>query len=449
MRSWRDLLRSAGLRFALLYTAAFMVTVGVIGWVTVLVVSDTLERQAQRGLENEASALVDEFKAGGRQDLEAALAGRFANPLTHIRYVLIGADGQALLGDQTLLPYGRDPAGSVASRGAGPRTAARALGEGSRVVVADDLADVRHVEAVIRRAFLIAFAIAGALGLGTGSLLSTALLRRLDAITRTAEAVVAGDLSQRITHTGSKDEFDRLAVTLNRMLDRIDGLMGNLRQVSTDIAHDLRTPLSRLRQNLEATNRRAATLDDYRVAVEQAVEETDRILDIFSALLRIAQIEATTLRKGFRPVNLSELFQTVADAYAAPASDGGHTLQADITADIWVQADQDLLTQLFVNLVENALLHTPQRSTVTLELSVRDRSVVAAVCDNGPGIPATEREKVLRRFYRLERSRYGPGNGLGLSLAAAIAELHGGQLTLSDAQPGLRVSIAFTRELIL
>lgn len=419
-----------------------MVTVGVIGWITVVAVSGALERQVQRAVENEASALVDEFNAGGRQDLEAAMAGRFANPLTHTRYVLIGVDGQALLGDATLLSYGREPGGSGAPQGNGPRTAARTLSDGSRVVVADDLADVRDVEALIKRAFLIALAFAGALGLGTGILLSRALLRRLDAITRTAEAVVAGDLTKRITRTGSKDEFDRLASTLNRMLDRIDGLMVNLRQVSTDIAHDLRTPLSRLRQNLEATNRRAATPDDYRLAVEQAVEETDKILDIFSALLRIAQIEAATLRKGFRPTNLSELFQTVADAYAAPASDGGRTLAARVAEDVWVDADQDLLTQMFVNLVENALLHTPPGSEITLELAVRGSSVVAAVRDDGPGIPAAERDKVLRRFYRLERSRSGPGNGLGLSLAAAVAELHGSRLSISDAQPGLRVSVA-------
>ncbi|MEE7490626.1 HAMP domain-containing sensor histidine kinase [Methylobacterium oryzae] len=443
MRTYRDLLRSAGLRFALLYTLAFMVSVGAIGWLTVLAVTDALERQAQRGVDNEARALVDEFNAGGRQDLEAALTGRFANPLTHTRYVLIGADGHVLLGDAALLPYTRDPAGPAASRSDVPLTAARKLGDGSIVLVADDLTDVRDVEAVVTRAFLTALAAAGLLGLGTALLLSSALLHRLDAITRTAEAVVAGDLTQRIARTGSQDEFDRLAATLNRMLDRIGGLMVNLRQVSTDIAHDLRTPLSRLRQGLEATSHRATTAGDYRVAVEHAVEETDRILDIFSALLRIAQIEATTLRKSFRPVSLSELFHTVADAYAAPASDSGRTLVARIVEDAWVQADHDLLAQLFVNLVENALQHTPPGSTVGLELDVRGGSVLAAVRDDGLGVPASEREKVLRRFYRLERSRSGPGNGLGLSLAAAVAELHGGRLTLSDAQPGLRVSVTF------
>ncbi|WP_331299218.1 HAMP domain-containing sensor histidine kinase [Methylobacterium oryzae] len=426
-----------------------MITVGVIGWVTVLAVSSALERQAQRGVENEVSALVDEFNAGGRPDLEAALTGRFANPLIHTRYVLIGTDGAALLGDATLLPYGRDPADPWVAPAGGPRAAARTLGDGSRVVVVDDLVGVRDVEAVVTRAFLTALAMAGALGLGTGILLAGALLRRLDAVTRTAEAVVAGDMTQRIARTGSGDEFDRLAATLNRMLDRIDGLMVNLRQVSTDIAHDLRTPLSRLRQNLEATNRRAVSVEVYKAAVEQAVEETDRILDIFSALLRIAQIEASTLRKGFRPINLSELFHTLADAYAAPAGDGGRTLTALITADVWVQADQDLLAQLFVNLVENALLHTPQGSTISLQLDVSGSVVVAAVCDDGPGIPIAEREKVLRRFYRLERSRSGLGNGLGLSLAAAVAELHGGRLTLSDAEPGLQVSVTFAREATL
>ena len=440
----REFLRSAGLRFALLYTVAFMISVGVIGWMTVLTVAGALERQAQRGVENEASALVDEFNAGGRQDLEAALAGRFANPSTHTRYAVVEADGRVVLGDRTLLQFGRDPAAALGtSRGSTPRIASRELGDGSRVMVADDLAEVRAIEAVVTRAFQVALAVAGILGLGTGLLISGALLRRLDTVTRTAEAVVGGDLTQRIARTGSKDEFDRLAATLNRMLDRIDGLMANLRQVSTDIAHDLRTPLSRLRQSLEATRRRATTIEDYQDAVDRAVEETDRILEIFSALLRIAQIEAASLRSGFRRVNLSEILQTVAEAYAAPASDGGRSLTAHILEDVWIDADRDLLAQLFVNLVENALQHTPQGSTISLELKASGHLAVAVIRDDGPGIPPEERENVLRRFYRMERSRTTPGNGLGLSLVAAIADLHGGRVTLSNGQPGLQVRVAF------
>ncbi|MHC2089488.1 HAMP domain-containing sensor histidine kinase [Methylobacterium sp. CM6244] len=321
----------------------------------------------------------------------------------------------------------------------------RKLDDGRRVVVADDLVDVRDVERVLMRAFLAALATAGALGLGIGILLSSALLRRLDAITRTAEAVVGGDLTQRITRTGSEDEFDRLASTLNRMLDRIDGLMVNLRQVSTDIAHDLRTPLSRLRQGLEATNRRAMTIEHYRVAVDRSVEETDRILDIFSALLRIAQIEATSLRSKFRTVDLSELLQTVADAYAAPAADTGRLLHSHICPGVWIEADQDLLSQLFVNLVENALQHTQEGSIVSLELEVQGEMAVASISDDGPGIPAQEIQKVFRRFYRLERSRTSPGHGLGLSLVAAVADLHGGRVALLDGHPGLRVIVALPR----
>lgn len=445
MRTPRDLLRSAGLRFALLYTAAFMVSVSVIGWLTVLAVASALEEQAQQRTVNEASALVDEFNEGGRRDLEAALAGRFANPLLRTRYAIVEADDRVTYGDANLVPYSRDPPIAAGTAKGDLRIAVRKLGDGSRVVVADDLAEVRAIEAVVRRAFLIALAAACVLGLCTGVLLSGALLRRLAAVTRTAEAVVGGDLTQRIARTGSEDEFDRLAATLNRMLDRINGLLDNLRQVSTDVAHDLRTPLSRLRQGLEAASRRATGIDDYRSAVDQAVEETDRILDIFSALLRIAQIESGSRRPKFRVVNLSETLHTVVDAYAAAAADGDRTLKATIGPDIWIAADRDLLAQLFVNLVENALQHTPQGSTIGLELAAADGFAVAVIRDDGPGIPVPEREKVFRRFYRLERSRTSPGNGLGLSLVAAIAELHGGRVTLADGRPGLRVSAAFPR----
>lgn len=435
--------RSVGLRFALLYTAAFMVSVGAIGWLTVRTVSEALERQTQRQTENEAGALVDEFNDGGRPDLEAALAGRFANRLVHMRYALIEADGRVSLGDASLLPHGRGngPVGA-ASPGGGPSTAVRLLGDGSRVVVADDLVGVREIEAVLRRAFLVALATAAGLGLLTGFLHSATLLRHLDSITRTAEAVVEGDLTRRITQTGSGDEFDRLAATLNRMLDRIGSLLDNLRQVSTDIAHDLRTPLSRLRQGLEMAGRNP-TIDAYRRAVDQAIEETDGILDIFSALLRIAQIEARVRQAAFRPLDLSALLLSVGETYLVAAADGGRSFETDIAAGVRVQGDRDLLLQLVVNLIENALQHTPPGSTIRLGLAMLDGRPEIAVRDDGPGIPSSERDNVFRRFYRLERSRTGPGSGLGLSLVAAIADLHGCQVTLADGKPGLRVSVTF------
>jgi signal transduction histidine kinase len=227
------------------------------------------------------------------------------------------------------------------------------------------------------------------------------------------------------------------------MLDRIAGLMENLRQVSNDIAHDLRTPLSRLRQDLEEAQKRDLTPADFKRVIEGAVAEADVLLETFAALLRIAQIEAGTRRSAFRSVDLSDVLRTVAEAYAPAVEESGRTLRAETTADMQVTGDRGLLSQLLVNLVENALHHTPPGTTIAVRLSRQSEGVVAEVADDGPGIPADERAKVFRRFYRLERSRTTVGSGLGLSTVAAIAELHHAGIELFDNEPGLRVVIRF------
>ncbi|WP_407526288.1 HAMP domain-containing sensor histidine kinase [Methylobacterium oryzisoli] len=440
MTPLRRLLLGSGFRLTLMYTAAFMVSVAGIGWLTRASVHGAMETQARQRIEIEADALVDEFNHGGRVDLDAALAGRFTNPSVYYRYAVLDAAGRV---DQ------RDPRLGPAHSGGeavppGLIHAVRILADGSRIIVADDLAEERAIEDILLQAFLVALGTAALLGLGTGLLLSGFLLRRLDAITRTAEAVVAGDLGHRIAMNGSGDEFDRLAATLNRMLDRIGGLLDNLRQVSSDIAHDLRTPLSRLRQGLESVDRRGATVDAYRGAVTRAITETDVILDIFSALLRIAQVEGGARRAAFRVVDLSSLLHTVADAYVAPVEESGRTLTAQIERDVLIYGDHDLLTQLFSNVIENGIQHTPVRSNLNCVLRVKDK-IEIIIQDDGPGIPADQRSKVFQRFYQLEKSRVRGGHGLGLSLVAAIVDLHSGSIVLADNDPGLQIIITFPK----
>jgi signal transduction histidine kinase len=233
------------------------------------------------------------------------------------------------------------------------------------------------------------------------------------------------------------------------MLDRSHALMDNLRQVSSDVAHDLRTPLARLRQTLELARDEAKTEPQFRAAIDAALAEADGLLDTFSALLRIAQIESKSRRAGFAPVDLSAVMALARDTYGPVAEDGGRRLAATLAPGLAVSGDRELLTQMAANLIENALRHTPPGATVTLDLrregqgegQGEGQQIVARFADDGPGIPAQEREKALRRFYRLERSRTTPGNGLGLSLVAAVVELHGGTLALGDAAPGLVVEI--------
>jgi signal transduction histidine kinase len=220
-------------------------------------------------------------------------------------------------------------------------------------------------------------------------------------------------------------------------------LMDTLRQISVDVAHDLRTPLARLRQGLESTKFKAKTTGDYAAAVDKAIGEADTILETFSALLRIAELEAGTRRSAFKTVDASRLFQTVADAYTPPAEENGQRIVAHIEPGVSVTGDVNLLTQMVANLVANALRHSPSGTTVNIELAAGGAHPVGAVTDNGPGIPESDRARVFQRFVRLESSRTTPGSGLGLPLCAAIAELHGVRLELKDNHPGLRCELTF------
>jgi signal transduction histidine kinase len=283
------------------------------------------------------------------------------------------------------------------------------------------------------------------MALGGGLLLSRGVLRRTDAITRTCRSIMDGHLSQRIPSTDTKDELGRLASVINSMLDRINDLMENNRQISSDIAHDLRTPLTRLRHRLELARAEAATTDDYAAAVDGAIAETENILSTFSALLRIGQIEAGVGQKSFQRVDLSAVVNDLVEMYRPAAEDQEHALDVAEIEHAEVHGDRELLSQLIVNLIENAIAHTQAGARIRVSLTHTSREYVLAVADDGPGIPAEEHEKVFRRFYRLERSRTSPGSGLGLSLVAAIAHIHNGQVSVADNKPGLRIAVAFSK----
>jgi signal transduction histidine kinase len=296
-----------------------------------------------------------------------------------------------------------------------------------------------------RRRILTAFAwIAGAalaLAVGCGVLFSVQFMHRIDEFTETCEGIVQGHFNDRLATHGKSDELDRLANAVNHMLDRISALLDNLRQVSSDIAHDLRTPLTHLRQRLEVASIKSATVEDYAGAVSRAIDDTDQLLSIFHALLRISQIEAGTRAATFAPVNLSELLRELYDMYRPVAEDHQQTLVADIPSGIAIRGDAELLSQMCVNVLENAFRHTPAGSTVRMTVREQHAGVALCISDDGPGIPEHERANVFKRFYRLGESRTTPGNGLGLALVSAIADLHRARVELGDARPGLIVKI--------
>jgi len=463
MRSIR-VLRSGAFRFALLCASVFAVASIVLLFVVERSISTYAVEATKGSLEREASVLRSDDHADGRKQLLRAIGRRLSNADDQpFRYRLVTAGGAAIAGDLPSL-QSTPGWGSVVvdepGRRAGDRvhrevfqTMGVRLDDGALLVVGTDTFDVQQL-----RRRLDVFTIAAGFGvtilaLVGGYFVGGVFLRRLDRVNAAAGRIMAGDLSERLPAIGMSREFDQLSANLNLMIDRIGALMDNLRQVSTDIAHDLRTPLTRLRQQLEGLRGTGPTIGATGISatgtgdagIDDAIAQTDEILRIFRALLRIGTIEGGHGRKRFDRVDLSEVMQRVALAYQPVAEDSGKRLYARIVDGIAVIGDGELLAQMFTNLVENAVHHTASGTRITMALELVAGRPVASVADDGPGIPVHERGNVLKRFYRLDRSRATPGAGLGLAMVAAIVQLHDAELAIDDAgqEHGLMVSVRF------
>jgi len=434
--------RSTSLRLAALYTAAFAVAVVVLGVITFFSTRETLQEQFDRRVRAESAALAQEYRTEGLNGVVEAVRERDHTPGA-LRYGLRGPGGVAVAGR---LGAAQTPLGwSVVLKPGEPRDEAMRvyaadLPDGYVLLVGDEADRIELLDGALLRGFGWAFAGIVVLGVVGGFALSRDVGRRLAAISGTAEAIIDGVLARRVPVRGSDDDLDRLALTINRMLDRIAGLMESLKQVSSDIAHDLRTPLTRLRNRLESGLADPGERDQ---ALEGALGDLDAILDTFAALLRIAQIEGGARRAGFRPCDLSDVARTVVDAFAPSAEEVGQSLTLVADAPARVEGDPELLTQLLVNLVENALRHAGPSARIEVRTETGEGGPRLVVRDDGPGAPADERGRLMDRFYRLERSRSTPGSGLGLALVAAVAKLHGAEVQLLDAGPGLEARIAF------
>jgi len=442
-------------RLTALYCLLFAVSVGVLFAVVWIVTSRTMTSQIAAGVEREAVSLADEYRATDAETAAASIERRLRRGgLSY--YLLQDGVGTWIAGNivpvEPILGFvqlevrlqSRDQ--SADSQGRDRREAIGygvLLSDGTYVLAAENIERLRNAQQAIRTAFVVAGGISILLALLGGLALSSGFLRRIEVVNRTAGRIMAGNLKARVPVRRNGDEIDNLAGNLNAMLDRIQSLMENLQQVSSDVAHDLRTPLARLRQNLEAARTTATTVEAFRTSIDAAIAETQGLLDMFSALLRIAQIESGSRRAGFSKVDLSELIEFVATTYQPVAEDHGDRLLSQIAPGLFVSGDRGLLLQLATNLVENALRHTPPGSTIQLQLQRDGSDIIVVVADDGPGIPAEEHEKVFRRFYRREASRTTPGSGLGLALVAAVAELHGARISLRDGKPGLVVELRF------
>ena len=317
------------------------------------------------------------------------------------------------------------------------------LPDGSFLLVGQDAYRVLSVQEAIIDSFAWSAGIAFLLSALVGIVLSHGFLRRIDNINKTSQAIIDGRLKERIPVHGTSDEIDRLSANLNRLFDSNQSLLESLKQVSANIAHDLRTPLGRLRQGLEEARTKAGSQKAYGAAIDSAISESDQLLATFAALLRIAQIESGSRKAGFKTVDLTGIFERVASAYRAVAEDQGKELITALEPDVNFHGDGELLLQMAANLAENAIRHTPSNTRILLTLENSPQGIAASVADSGPGIPAEQREKVFEHFYRLDTSRATAGNGLGLSLVSAVATLHGIHISLQDNKPGLKVLLNF------
>ena len=332
---------------------------------------------------------------------------------------------------------------------------------GIRILVGRDLEERERMFHIIALAGRWSVAIVIVLGILGGLFVSRRVLRRVEAMTGTAQTIMAGDLTGRLPVIGSGDEFDRLALNLNGMLARIESLMRGLKEVTDNVAHDLKTPLTRLRNRCEAALRNARTDADYRVALDSTIEESEGLIRTFDALLMIARAESGAADRGMDEVDAAEIARGVAELYDPVADEKGLRLVIEAPGPALVRGHRELISQALANLVDNAIKYAapapllvaaggPEppdepRPDITVTASVAGERVILTVADRGPGIPEDQRAHAVERFVRLEQSRSLPGSGLGLSLASAVAHLHHGELKLEDNAPGLRAVLTLPR----
>lgn len=445
-----DLLRQSSFRLALgvmlLVLTTLMLASGV-GYG--LMQSQLVARQDARVTEIFAAMELAILQDDETDLIEIFAAHIKASPDRTTVYLLKNLDGRILIGNigDAGLPQGWStvPAARLGVQTDYPYRVFSGNAGSYSVTVGLTNADLDDLQEIVLGAFAWAALFAVLATVAAGAVLALRVQARLANAEAAAARVAHGDLSARLPVAGRGDDLDRISGAINTSLARLQGLVEAMRQVSDDIAHDLRTPLNRLRIRIESAAANAARGLPVEQELSAAITESDTINETFSALLRIAQIESGARREKFADVDLALLIADIADVYVDVAEDAGQTLNRDVTGPAWVTGDRELLTQCFANLIENTIRHCPPGTAITCAVATEGGHVTAWVQDSGPGIPADQRDKVLRRLYRLEKSRTTEGTGLGLALVKAVADLHSAELALTDAVPGLRVELRFTQ----
>jgi signal transduction histidine kinase len=434
------ILRTATFRLTMLYLLFFAASVCALAGLFYFTVRSALESEVRAQITTETNLLMFEYREDGLDELLEETEERIEKSTTgnRLQYLVRNPAGKMVFDS---IPDSSATTGWQVIEGDIPRLFKfTELKDGYVLGVGKDLVGLQSAQSALARAVGWILAAALVLGLLGGLVLSRRTLAKLRGITQTARAVGEGRLSQRVSLRNTGDELDELALTLNNMLDRIESLMSSVRHVSTGIAHDLRTPLARLRNRLEGL-REAATSSAQGLGLQQAISETDAILQTFASMLQLAEVESGTLKDRLKPVNLGAVARQMGDAYAPLAEEAGMQLGVQADGDVLVRGDAGLLQQLLANLLENAMKHAGSGSRIELLVQRLDRQISLEVSDHGPGIPEAERLRVLQPFERLGNET---GNsGFGLALVSAIARLHDAELQLLDNRPGLRCRLVF------
>jgi signal transduction histidine kinase len=431
-------------RLAALCALLFAACLGLLLTVNYYSTSAALEEQLRARVHDDFNTFLQESDAEGPDAVVREITERVAKPYDAGSYFYVaGPSGAKIVGNLNGLPpklgwqklppgFGKDKSREIWGQG-------KMLDGGYYIFVGQDASRVVNERASLISSYLWSGLLATFLALVAGLVLSRSFLSRIDAINNTSLAIMQGNLKERIPLRGTSDEIDLLSGNLNKLYDSNQALLESLKQVSSDIAHDLRTPLSRLRNRLEQAKDKK-TVKALHGHIEEAIIDSDQLLSTFAALLRIAQIESGTRKSAFAKVDMSDMAEKICSIYHAVAEDEGKVLECVIAPNIFCQGDKELLFQLGVNLVENAIRHTKSGTRIIVVVSA---PATLQVSDTGQGIPVDQRQKVLERFHRLDQSRSSPGSGLGLAMVAAIANLHHTQINLEDNAPGLKASVQF------
>jgi signal transduction histidine kinase len=461
------LLRTTAFRLTLVYLLLFALYAALLLFFFALNARRLITEQITTSVTTDVAGLAEQYERGGIGRLVAVVDIRSRRPGSSL-YLVATPLGQGLAGNVASLDPG------ILSQSGWVETSYRRLdapegtehhalvlvselGGGFHLLVGRDIEERQRIYDIIITAARWSIAAVVVLGLGGGFFVSRRILRRVDAITEKAHTIMAGQLLGRLPVAGTGDEIDRLAINVNAMLDRIGALMRGFREVSDNVAHDLKTPLTRLRNRCEAALRNAKSEADYRAALESTIEESEGLIRTFDALLMIARAESGEAGRGMAELDAAEIARAVAELYEPVAEERGLRLAVEAPHPVMVRAHRELISQALANLLDNAIKYAAPAlvgagaveeaspAAITVTADAEGDHVVLTVADCGPGIPKEARNRAIERFVRLEESRSQPGSGLGLSLAAAVAHLHHGELVLADNAPGLKAMILLPR----